>query len=195
MILKDNYVQSGNIIHPVGKNISMSYSDGDDTENYLLQVVEKVGDLSTSSKEWAQYIIDWPTRYHLSSQRADLLRPLKSSFFSKKVLEIGSGCGAVTRWLGESGAIVTALEGSERRARITAARCRNLSEVSVVWENFDDLITDEKFDIICLIGVLEYSNLYIKGDDPAGTLLRKIRGLLKEDGFVVIAIENKLGLK
>ena len=40
----------------------------------------------------------------------------------------------------------------------------------------------EKFDYVTLIGVLEYAPSYMAGEDPFGTFLEKINGLLKPDG-------------
>ena len=56
-------------------------------------------------------------------------------------------------------------------------------------------VTEEKFDCITLIGVLEYSNLFIKGDNPPLAMLNKAKQLLRPGGHIIIAIENKLGLK
>ena len=171
------------------------YNYGNETENYLLRTFQQAVDLGTGSEELAAYVRDWPTLYHLSPQRADLLRPFRPHLEGKTVLEIGSGCGAITRFLGESSALVVAVEGSARRARITAERCRDLDSVTVVNDNFDAFDWDEKFDVVTLIGVLEYSNLFIKGEDPSTSLLKKAATFLKEDGVLLIAIENKLGSK
>jgi hypothetical protein len=46
-----------------------------------------------------------------------------------------------------------------------------------------------------LIGVLEYSRLFVKGADPVSAMLSAAKALLKPDGILVIAIENKFGLK
>ncbi len=124
-----------------------------------------------------------------------LAQTLEQFIPHKKILEIGSGCGAITRWLGELGADVTAIEGSERRANITYSRCRDLDNIKFFCEGFDAFYENEKFDLVLLIGVLEYSNLFIRADKPALALLTKAKQLLKEDGLLVIAIENKLGLK
>lgn len=194
MPLNDFYIKDANIYRR--KDIAeFAYSDGDTTENELLRILQHTNDLSVGSKELAGKIFDWPSRYHFSGQRVDLLRPLQSFINSKKVLEIGSGCGAITRWLGESGANVTSLEGSVRRARITAERCRDLSNVEVVSDSFESFQTDEKYDVVLLIGVLEYSNLFVKGENPPVELLQRAKKLMKPDGIIVIAIENKLGIK
>lgn len=194
MIFSERYRQDNNLWIP-NEEYSFQYSDGDENENYILNAIEQSLDLSIGSVELCTYIRDWPSLYHLSPKRADLLRPLTKHLAGKKILEIGSGCGAITRFLGEINCEVLALEGSSKRARITLGRCRDLNNVQVVSDNFDDFVTNEQFDCITLIGVLEYSNLFIKGDNPPLAMLSKVRQLLKPGGYIIIAIENKLGLK
>jgi GT2 family glycosyltransferase/SAM-dependent methyltransferase len=172
-----------------------AYSDGETTEEYLLSTISRAEDLSTGSAELTGAIKDWPTLYHLSPARANLLRPISSLLKGKRILEIGSGCGAITRYVGELGCEVLALEGSERRARITRARCLDLPQVQVVCDNFDSFEWDHDFDVILLIGVLEYSRLFVKGDNPPLEMLSKCRSFLDAEGKMVLAIENKLGLK
>ncbi|WWL44975.1 class I SAM-dependent methyltransferase [Pseudomonas parakoreensis] len=70
------------------------------------------------------------------------------------VLEIGAGCGAITRYLGEQGGNVLALEGSARRASIARSRTRDLPNVSVLAETFENFQVEKKFDVITLVGVL-----------------------------------------
>ncbi|WXL27295.1 glycosyltransferase [Ectopseudomonas mendocina] len=172
-----------------------NYSDGDAVENFLYNVIKNAADVSTGSEELQQHISNWPTLYHLSPMRANLFRPIAASLQGKKVLELGSGCGAISRFLGESGCELTCVEGSLRRAGITAARCRDLNNVKVYNDNFQNFETDERFDVVTLIGVLEYSRKFIGGEDPVGAALALARSFLKPDGVLLVAIENKLGLK
>jgi hypothetical protein len=111
------------------------YSDPDESERYLEAVIRASADRSFGSDELARHIRDWPSYYHLTARRGDLLRPFPSLLFGS-VLEVGAGCGAITRFLGENAPSVVAVEGSARRARITAARCAGLPNVSVFCDNF-----------------------------------------------------------
>ncbi len=178
-----------------GVSAPFAYNDGEDAEQYLLHLFQTSKDLGTGSEELAKGIRDWTSRYHLSVQRVDLLRPFSEFLKDKRVLEIGSGCGAITRFLGDNAASVMALEGSPRRAAITAERCRDLPNVAVVQDNFNDFCWEETFDVVTLIGVLEYSNLYMEGPDAPGALLNRLRRFLKKGGQLILAIENKLGTK
>ncbi len=172
----------------------IAYSDGDVTENKLAEIIRDAGDVSVLSEELPQHCTDWATLYHLSSIRGNILRPFEH-LLKGKVLEIGAGCGAISRFLGECGARLLSLEGSPRRASIAASRTRGLSNVTVLAERFDDFKTDEQFDAITLIGVLEYASMFSSDTDPAYAMLKRIRGMLKPDGHLFIAIENQLGLK
>jgi lipopolysaccharide biosynthesis protein/SAM-dependent methyltransferase len=172
----------------------IAYSDGDETEGRIDGVVKGARDLSVLSEELRQHCVDWPSLYHLSSLRANILRPFERHL-GGDVLEIGAGCGAITRYLGECGGNVLALEGSPRRAGIARARTRELNNVNIVAERFDDFQCGEKFDVVTLIGVLEYANLFTVSANPALSMLERARSFLKPDGFLIIAIENQLGLK
>ena len=169
------------------------YSDGEDIESKLLKSLMYCSDVSIGSPELRDFITDWPSEYHFSPLRANLLRPF--SFEGKRVLELGCGCGALTRFLGEQGAYVTAVEGSPRRAEVAAARCRDLPNVEVYCDNLADFETGSRFDVVTLIGVLEYSRLFVSGDDPVQSCLEIVRDYLEEDGVLYLAIENQLGLK
>lgn len=171
-----------------------SYSDGVEVEGRLLGVVSNAHDRSTFSPELADAICDWPSEYHFSRVRHCLVRPL-DLHPGDRVLELGCGCGAITRFLGEIGANVVAVEGSLTRARVAAERCRDLPNVRVVVDDLLRFQTDELFDCVLLIGVLEYAALFSDQEKPFEHYLRAVTGLLAPGGRVVIAIENKLGLK
>ncbi|NHF59079.1 class I SAM-dependent methyltransferase [Flavobacteriaceae bacterium TP-CH-4] len=172
----------------------IDYSDGAKSEQYTFDSLKNAKDTSIFSMELFERIRDWSSEYHLTTFRANILRPLKIKK-EHKVLEIGAGCGAITRYLGETGATITAVEGSLSRARCIAERCRDLENVTVVCSNVEDVEFEEKFDIITLIGVFEYTAKYSNRDNPFYTALKSYASLLKPDGSLVIAIENKLGLK
>jgi SAM-dependent methyltransferase len=172
----------------------ISYSDGGDVENRIFRILKNSSDLSSLSDELKLFCTDWPSTYHLSSSRANILRPFERDL-TGDVLEIGSGCGAITRYLGECGGNVLALEGTARRALISRTRTRDLDNVTVISEPFQKFQINRKFDVITLIGVLEYSGLYVSSDNPASSMLKKIKKLLKPNGKLIIAIENQLGLK
>ena len=183
---------------PISGEVAFSYTDGTETERQLLESVRAVSDRSVLSMEIRQQIRDWPTRYHFSPRRANLLRPLLPYFEGKDVLEVGAGCGAISRFLGESGARVVALEGSGARARITAARCKGLDNVDVVADVFQSFPVEARFDVVTLIGVLEYARIFFAHsgeDDPVDAMLQHARRFLRPGGVLILAIENQLGLK
>jgi O-antigen biosynthesis protein len=173
----------------------IQYNDGDEVEDRIAAIIKNADDISVLSTELRQHCTDWPSLYHLTGTRANIMRPFEAIYKNANVLEIGAGCGAITRYLGESGANVLALEGSPRRAAIARSRTRDLQNVTVVAEKFDQFKCDEQFDIVTLIGVLEYANLFTPGENPHLNMLQRVRQLLKPDGKLIIAIENQLGLK
>jgi SAM-dependent methyltransferase len=172
------------------------YSDGDEAEQRLADIVNSASDRSVDSPEIANQITDWPSRYHLDARRSNLLRALGDKL-EGSVLEVGAGCGAVTRYLGELGLDVVAVEGGARRAAIAASRCLDLSNVAVVADDFRRLPRGKLFNVVTLIGVLEYARVYFSGDsqDPVADLLARCVEFLRPGGILVIAIENQLGLK
>lgn len=175
-------------------SVAIPYSDGDEIENYLFSVVKLARDVSVISSEIASAIKDWPSEYHFSPVRHNLLRPFAIGP-GQRVLELGCGCGSMTRYLGETGATVLAVEGSQRRAAIAAERCRDLPDVSIYRDNITEFESVEKFDYVTLIGVLEYARKFISADDPVLACLKHAQSFLKEDGALILAIENQLGLK
>ena len=184
---------------PGQEGVSFDYSDGREVEQYLEKVFSDTEDLSSRSRELQKKIIDWPSEYHLSSDRSNLLRPYDLSFVHN-ALEFGSGCGAISRYLGEEGIAVDAVEGSEIRASLGKMRCRDLENVSVINANYNDLDYPEKhYDLILFVGVIEYaSKFHPDADsdrDAAIGILNHVKRFLKDDGVIIVAIENRLGLK
>ncbi len=169
-----------------------SYADG--AEEDVLSALELVTDHSDGSDELYSHAVDWPTTYHFSPRRSNLLRPFEIKKHHR-VLEIGAGTGAVTRYLGETGAKVTALEGESIRAQAIAARCSDLANVEIVSGSLFDFDDPSGFDLVVIIGVLEYAGPATTDHRHQLDFLRHASGLLRPDGTLVLAIENQIGLK
>ncbi|NET57419.1 MAG: class I SAM-dependent methyltransferase [Symploca sp. SIO2E6] len=179
---------------PHQEQFPFQYSDGGEAEAHIENCLRQVSDLSCHSVELTNFIWDWPSEYHFSPKRSNLLRPLRLNH-CRNVLELGAGCGAITRYLGENIPRVVAVEGSRKRAELAALRCRDLAHVEIVCGQFQEMEFSEKFDIVTLIGVLEYSESYIQAVNPYQTALEIAKQNLAADGILIVAIENKLGLK
>lgn len=139
---------------------------------------------------------NWPFLYHLSNIRTNIIEWLPIDK-EKTVLEIGSGCGAITGKLSEMAKSVTCIELSKKRSLINAYRNKNMSNIEILIGNFSDIEKEinKKYDFIVLIGVLEYAESYIPSQNPYEDFLKKIKRHLTDNGCVIIAIENKFGLK
>ena len=174
---------------------AFGYSDGDAVESRLLDALRRSRDVGLFSEELRALQTDWPSTYHLTALRGNLLRPFQARLQGASVLELGAGCGAITRFLGESGADVLAVEGSPRRASIVVERCRDLPRVQVVADRIEAFETHRRFDVVTLIGVLEYARVFVEAPDPVQRLLEVAVSFLAPGGVLLLAIENQLGLK
>lgn len=170
------------------------YSDGDDYENFLLEVTKENGDIDYS--EIIAQNPSTPTVYHLSHLRENIIcwYPFSSD---EQALEIGAGCGAVTGALARGCANVDCVDLSKRRCMINAYRHRDYDNIRIFVSNFEDFVgsADKKYSLVTLNGVFEYSKAYINSPDPFVDMLKMVRSLLAENGTLLIAIENKFGLK
>ena len=137
---------------------------------------------------------DWPILYHLSDMRENILEWYDFKPHAK-TLEIGAGCGAVTGVLCRKSEHVTCIDLSLKRSTINAKRNEAYDNFEILVGNFEDIEIEEKYDYITLIGVFEYAASYIHAKKPFNAMLQKIKNYLKDDGELIIAIENKNGMK
>lgn len=169
------------------------YCDGT-VEDELLSIVKNY-----SKVEYQQLIeerLEWPILYHLSTQRENIVDWIPFTK-SDKVLEIGSGCGAITGVLSRKAGSVTCVELSKKRSMINAYRNMDCENVTIHVGNFKDIepVLPNDFDYICLIGVFEYGQSYMGTGTPYEDFLKIIMKHLGTNGRIIIAIENKLGMK
>ena len=138
----------------------------------------------------------WPVFYHFSPLRTNIVDwiPFKKT---DKVLEIGSGCGAITGALAKRAGSVTCIDLSAKRSKVNAYRNRNADNITIIVGNFKDIEPhlDEDYDYVLLIGVFEYGQAYIGGAAPYEDFMKICDRHRRLDGRLIIAIENKFGLK
>jgi len=166
------------------------YNEGDEVEEIILETV-KYGNnyielLATDNR--------WPILYQLSTRRECIIDPMDIKA-TDNVLEIGAGMGAVTGAIARRCKKVDCIELSKRRSLANAYRNKDLGNIEIFVGNFQDIIIEKKYDVVTLIGVLEYAQNYISADNPYEAFLEKVASCLKSGGKLYIAIENKLGMK
>lgn len=169
------------------------YCDGE-VEDELLEITRNYAQV-----EYPRIIEErksWPVLYHLSSLRENIVDwlPIDSGM---KVLEVGSGCGAITGALARKAGEVHCVDLSKKRSMINAYRHMECENVTIHVGNFQDVEPDLPcdYDYILLIGVFEYAQAYIESGSPYEDFLHIIGKHIKNNGRIAIAIENKLGLK
>lgn len=139
---------------------------------------------------------EWPILYHLSEKRGNIVEwiPMEPG---AKVLEVGSGCGAITGTLAKKAESVTCIDLSKQRSTINAVRHQELDNIYIHVGNFKDVeqTLPCDYDYIFLIGVFEYGQGYMGSDTPYEDFMKILTKHLKTDGRLIIAIENQWGLK
>lgn len=174
-------------------NYFNKYEDG--AEKFLIDFFSK--NPESEMKEEIELLLknnnSWAIKYHLSEQRRQLVNWIPINKDSS-LLEVGAGCGALTGYYCEIAKKVVASELEDDRAEVIRRRFSDKNNLKIVQSNLLDLKND-KFDVLSIVGVLEYSGRFVVGDSPYKDFLSKTCSLLNKDGFMILAIENKLGLK
>ena len=165
------------------------YSDGD-VEKRLLALLDE----GKSEDEIIATLNDSAIFHTFSPAREGLLNwyPFKKT---DRVLEVGAGMGALTGLLCRTCGEVVALEMSPLRAEILRKRYASKNNLLVVADDINAYQAKEKFDRIVVVGVLEYAAIISQSENPYVAMLQSFRRLLKPDGVVLLAIENRFGLK
>lgn len=192
--MADKQEKTGNVI------LDLTYYQGEDfytdgaIEDELLEIVKN------NAPEAFPGIIEqkksWPVFYHLSEFRPNIINwlPFKKT---DRVLEIGAGCGAITGALAKRAGSVTCVDLSRKRSRINAYRNQEYGNITIMVGNFKDIEPHlpKDFDYVLLIGVFEYGQAYIGGNTPYEDFMRICNRHRSAAGRMIIAIENKFGLK
>jgi 2-polyprenyl-3-methyl-5-hydroxy-6-metoxy-1,4-benzoquinol methylase len=184
-------VNDGSLPNLITYPSTINYLDG--SEAVLHKIIS---DPSFSEQQSWRDKTDWAQYYHLSPLRKNIVSWINYGDKPIRILELGAGCGAITSYLVTiPNAEVVAVEGSLDRAKVIQTRCKDTSNLQIHACSLDSFSPGHKFDVITLIGVLEYSGRYEKGANPFVSVLKRAAEWLTPDGTLIVAIENQLGCK
>ncbi len=156
----------------------------DSVADELLEIVKQ-----NDKKSYGKAIIEhknWSVLYHLSPFRENIIvwYPMDKN---SKVLEIGSECGALTGALCEKAGTVQAVDSSYKYSLVNTYRNKDRDNLRISVGDIRAFLegTNEKYDIITLIGGVPYSE----------KLLALIKPHLNAGGKILITVNNKIGLR
>ena len=157
------------------------------TERRLLRIVRTHDEQGCDREALRRH--DRELALHLCRERRHCLQWLAIRG-TDAVLEVGAGAGALTGGLADRAASVTAVEASEAPAFINAARQRNRPNVEIHCGPPGAALGrlgGRVFDLVILADVLRGAAHHTgPAADPPAELLRRLRGLLKPGGRLVL---------
>lgn len=169
------------------------YSDTQKLEREMLEIAENY------PEDLSQNYIAGDNRYTVNNTFSSVRRNLLNWYHFRKnasVLEVGAGMGALTGCLCDKCKRVTALEMSAKRAEVIKKRYPTRTNLEVICEDLFSWNTERRFDYIVVVGVLEYAAVFGQEyENPFGEFIKRLKRLLYENGTVLLAIENRFGLK
>ena len=136
----------------------------------------------------------WEVFYNLTAMRRSVLNWYDFNE-NADLLEIGGETGALTSLFCEKCRRVTVLEKSEFKARIIQSRCREKKNLRIYAGELEDIPEEQMYDYITIIGELEIVGGGENNQTPYVEFLQKIIKRLKPNGRVLIAVENRYGLR
>jgi len=196
LVLNDaGFYTSADII----ENDTLAFEEDASDYNPIKEILQNTENRCSNSPELDQQGVLWSTEYHLNSARANILKAVDLSKVNT-ALELGCACGAITRYLGEQGIAVDAVEEKLQRAGIARLRCQDLDNVNICHLSLDQLLIPEKaYDAVFIIDALANAQRCFKtGKDSLESILRLLNLVeksLKKNGIIFLATNNRMGLK
>lgn len=111
------------------------------------------------------------------------------------VLEIGAHLGEITGALCEKCEKVVSIELNKKRAEAIAKRHEDKNNLEIIVGKFQNINFEEKFDYITLFGLLEFAQNIFDTENPTLDLITYCKSLLKPEGKLLIATDNKFALR
>ena len=113
---------------------------------------------------------------------------------NSSILEIGGNLGEITGILCQNSCRVVTIEEDLKRAELISKRHKNKENLEIIAGDFNNIdFKEEKFDYITLIGSLPYVSK--TAGISSKEFISKLDNLLKPDGKLLIAVDNRFGIK
>ena len=161
-----------------------------------MELVKKLLDIceSSSVEEALRTSDSWQVLYHLSPVRENLLE-WYSFQENAQLLEIGAEAGALTGFFARHTERVVALESDSELMRVNRQRNHDYRNIEYRTGTIDQIPEQKMFDYVALIGGLDRAAEYISQEEPYEKLLRFCNEHLRENGVLILAADNKMGMK
>ena len=191
-VMTESYIGSVKIIQDEGAKRRRFSDDPEVTE--ILRVLKE-----EPPEEYSALINEkksWPFLLHLSHVRANVIRSLPFSQ-TERVLEIGSGCGALTGFLAERCGAVTGIEPSLLRCRVNAekhSRHDNITLIAAETDAAEEAAGDGYDTVLWIDAPADASGdegLRMSAEEKLCFALRHLR----EGGRLILGTDNRLGLR
>ena len=153
-------------------------------QNIDKEEVEKFDDLA---KSWWDPQGDFKSLHQINPLRINFIKE-RTTLAGKQVLDIGCGGGLLAEVLSDLGAIVTAIDASEKTINVAKAHAKkvgsNVNYIKASLEEFSKIEPKAKFDVITCLEMLEHV------PDPL-QILKNCSDLLNQDGDLFLSTINR----
>lgn len=159
----------------------------DEETRQILEVVSRYDE--ADYKEQITSRKNWQMMFQLAQTRGNIVEWMEIPARAN-VLELGAGCGSITSVLLKKGARITCQEENPHYCMANAKRHSQYDTLTIYAMPFAECEPnlEGNFDLVTAVGVPELAK-------QPEELLEKLRRLLKPDGVLLLAVENKFGLK
>lgn len=132
--------------------------------------------------------------YYLTATSQNLLNwyPFSSEC---EILELGGDIGELTGLFCQKCKKVLTVEPQLDCAKAISKRYKNRENLEIVAGNLKDIDLEEKFDIITFIGNIDRIKEIVGEDISLEKTIEYLENFLKENGRILLAIDNKFGLR
>lgn len=146
-------------------------------QSSIHRTIESSYSLDVAGKKTVEFVLDC-----IDSQRQ------KCNGRELNILDIGCGTGQLTKLVGmQKDTKILAIDIDDESLEIAKNSTVGMSNIIFAKGSVEEFVSDEKYDVVLLTQVLDHIT------DPA-SLIQKTRGMLKDNGQIIVGISNGYGI-
>ena len=164
----------------------------DEEQEIIDKYIDKI-DTNEYENEFSDIVTDKEI-YYLSSSSQNILNwyPFEKE---SSVLEIGGDLGQLTQVFINQCRHVVTVEPNLIKAEAISKRYDKQENLEIIVGNLKDIKIDRKFNYITLIGIINRIEQIMGQDIKLTDLIKTIEPYLEENGKILVAVDNKFGLR